>query len=135
MRRCQDTDRIVRSHRVTVSASTDGLLFRIVFRAFQGMGGSGIYSVTFVVMAKTVPVEKAGLYSSAEFGFCDCQFAGSHPRRHYYKPHDLALDLLVEVMISTHLILFPLFPGAVENDANMSAYCLVFPELSFPCLS
>lgn len=51
------------SHRIIVSALTDGLLFRIVFRAFQGMGGSGIYSVTFVVMAKTVPVEKVGLYS------------------------------------------------------------------------
>ncbi|KND92552.1 Multidrug resistance protein 3 [Tolypocladium ophioglossoides CBS 100239] len=33
----------------------------IVFRAFQGIGGSGMYSVVFVVLAETVSMEKLGL--------------------------------------------------------------------------
>ncbi|KAF5625330.1 major facilitator superfamily domain protein [Fusarium tjaetaba] len=35
----------------------------IVFRAFQGLGGSGIYSTVFIIIAKIVTVEKVGLYT------------------------------------------------------------------------
>ncbi|SCO56613.1 related to MFS multidrug transporter [Fusarium fujikuroi] len=36
---------------------------RIVFRAFQGLGGSGIYSTVFIIIAKIVTVEKVGMYT------------------------------------------------------------------------
>jgi MFS family permease len=35
----------------------------IVFRAFQGIGGSGLYSLTFVSVMKMVVPEKIGFYS------------------------------------------------------------------------
>ncbi|KAF4468279.1 Major facilitator superfamily domain general substrate transporter [Fusarium albosuccineum] len=35
----------------------------IVFRAFQGLGGSGIYSTVFIIIAKIVTVEKVGMYT------------------------------------------------------------------------
>lgn len=35
----------------------------IVFRAFQGIGGSGLYSLTFVAIMKIVVPEKIGFYS------------------------------------------------------------------------
>jgi MFS family permease len=34
-----------------------------VFRAFQGIGGSGLYSLTFVSILKLVVPEKIGFYS------------------------------------------------------------------------
>ncbi|KAK7431791.1 hypothetical protein QQZ08_001731 [Neonectria magnoliae] len=33
----------------------------IIFRAFQGIGGSGMYSLVFVVMAQIVPLDKLGI--------------------------------------------------------------------------
>jgi len=36
---------------------------RMVFRAFQGVDGSGIVSLNFVVIAELVPAEKYGIYS------------------------------------------------------------------------
>jgi MFS family permease len=33
----------------------------IIFRAFQGIGGSGIYSMVFVVVPEIVPLPKLGL--------------------------------------------------------------------------
>lgn len=36
---------------------------RIVFRAFQGIGGSGLYSLTFVSIMKLVEPEDVGFYS------------------------------------------------------------------------
>ncbi|CAM1501898.1 Fc.00g038820.m01.CDS01 [Cosmosporella sp. VM-42] len=33
----------------------------IIFRAFQGVGGSGMYSLVFVVMAQIVPMDKLGI--------------------------------------------------------------------------
>ena len=36
---------------------------RIVLRAFQGIGGSGIYSLVFVTIMKLVTAEKLGFYS------------------------------------------------------------------------
>jgi MFS family permease len=35
----------------------------IVFRAFQGIGGSGLYSLTFVSILKIIVPEKIGFYS------------------------------------------------------------------------
>ncbi|RJE22913.1 Major Facilitator Superfamily [Aspergillus sclerotialis] len=35
----------------------------IVFRALQGIGGSGIYSIVFVIVGKIATVEKIGLYT------------------------------------------------------------------------
>lgn len=35
----------------------------IVFRAFQGLGGSGIYSTVFIIIAKIVTVDKVGTYT------------------------------------------------------------------------
>ncbi|KAF5535779.1 major facilitator superfamily domain-containing protein [Fusarium napiforme] len=35
----------------------------IVFRAFQGLGGSGIYSTVLIIIAKIVTVEKVGVYT------------------------------------------------------------------------
>ncbi|KAF2112474.1 major facilitator superfamily domain-containing protein [Lophiotrema nucula] len=35
----------------------------IVFRAFQGIGGSGLYSLTFVTLMKLISPEKMGFYS------------------------------------------------------------------------
>lgn len=35
----------------------------IVFRAFQGIGGSGLYSLTFVSIMKLIVPEKIGFYS------------------------------------------------------------------------
>ncbi|KAF2472397.1 putative MFS multidrug transporter [Lindgomyces ingoldianus] len=35
----------------------------IIFRALQGIGGSGLYSLVFVVLAKIVPMNQLGLYS------------------------------------------------------------------------
>jgi MFS family permease len=35
----------------------------IVFRAFQGIGGSGLYSLTFVSILKLIVPEKIGFYS------------------------------------------------------------------------
>jgi MFS family permease len=35
----------------------------IVFRAFQGIGGSGLYSLTFVSIMKMIVPEKIGFYS------------------------------------------------------------------------
>ncbi|KAF7562019.1 hypothetical protein G7046_g2123 [Stylonectria norvegica] len=35
----------------------------IIFRAFQGIGGSGMYSLVFVVMAQIVPMDKIGICS------------------------------------------------------------------------
>ena len=37
--------------------------FRIVFRAFQGIGGSGMYSLVFVSLMKLIVPEKMGFYS------------------------------------------------------------------------
>jgi MFS family permease len=39
------------------------IALRIVFRAFQGIGGSGLYSLVFVAIMKLVTPEKMGLYS------------------------------------------------------------------------
>lgn len=36
---------------------------RIVFRAFQGIGGSALYSLVFVAIVKLVVPEKMGFYS------------------------------------------------------------------------
>jgi MFS family permease len=36
---------------------------RIVFRAFQGIGAAGMYSVTYVVLFEICPPEKYALYS------------------------------------------------------------------------
>lgn len=36
---------------------------RIIFRAFQGVGASGIVGLNFVVIAELVPAEKYGVYS------------------------------------------------------------------------
>lgn len=33
----------------------------IIFRAFQGIGGSGMYSLTFVILAQVVPMDKLGI--------------------------------------------------------------------------
>lgn len=33
----------------------------IVFRAFQGMGGSGQYSLVFVILVQIVPMDKLGM--------------------------------------------------------------------------
>ncbi|KAI1102912.1 putative MFS multidrug transporter [Jackrogersella minutella] len=33
----------------------------IIFRAFQGVGGSGMYSLTFVILAQVVPMDKLGI--------------------------------------------------------------------------
>ncbi|KAJ4339086.1 hypothetical protein N0V87_003521 [Didymella glomerata] len=38
-------------------------LLTIVFRAFQGIGGSGLYSLTFVSILKLIVPEKIGFYS------------------------------------------------------------------------
>lgn len=35
----------------------------ILFRAFQGLGGSGIYSTVFFIFAKVVTANRLGLYS------------------------------------------------------------------------
>jgi MFS family permease len=35
--------------------------YRIIFRAFQGIGGSGIYSMVMVVVPEIVPLPKLGL--------------------------------------------------------------------------
>ncbi|PNP61168.1 hypothetical protein FNYG_14085 [Fusarium nygamai] len=35
----------------------------MLFRAFQGLGGSGIYSTVFIIIAKIATVEKAGMYT------------------------------------------------------------------------
>jgi MFS family permease len=35
----------------------------VVFRAFQGIGGSGLYSLTFVSIMKLIVPEKIGFYS------------------------------------------------------------------------
>ena len=35
----------------------------IVFRAFQGIGGSGLYSLTFVSILKLIVPERIGFYS------------------------------------------------------------------------
>jgi MFS family permease len=35
----------------------------IIFRAFQGIGGSGLYSLTFVCIMKLIEPEKIGFYS------------------------------------------------------------------------
>jgi MFS family permease len=35
----------------------------IVFRAFQGIGGSGLYSLMFVSIMKMIVPEKIGFYS------------------------------------------------------------------------
>ena len=37
---------------------------RIVFRTFQGIGGSGIYSMVMVVIPEMVPMPKIAAYSS-----------------------------------------------------------------------
>lgn len=39
------------------------LVISVVFRALQGIGGSGIYSVVFVIVGKISTVEKIGLYT------------------------------------------------------------------------
>jgi len=39
------------------------LCVRIVFRAFQGIGGSGMYSLVFVAVMKLVNPEEIGFYS------------------------------------------------------------------------
>lgn len=38
-------------------------MISVVFRALQGIGGSGIYSVVFVIVGKIATVEKIGLYT------------------------------------------------------------------------
>ncbi|KAF2684683.1 MFS general substrate transporter [Lentithecium fluviatile CBS 122367] len=46
----------------------------IVFRAFQGIGGSGLYSLTFVAIMKLITPEKIGFYSgviSSVFAFAN----------------------------------------------------------------
>lgn len=40
------------------------MLQLIVFRAFQGIGGSGLYSLTFVTIMKLTNPEKLGFYSA-----------------------------------------------------------------------
>jgi MFS family permease len=37
--------------------------FSIVFRALQGIGGSGLYSLVFVAIMKLIVPEKIGFYS------------------------------------------------------------------------
>lgn len=61
MRSSPNDDSIVCRH----ERSRNGILisFRIVFRAFQGIGGSGLYSLTFVSILKLVVPEKIGFYS------------------------------------------------------------------------
>ena len=45
-------------------ASTDDVsTARIAFRTLQGVGGSGIYAIVFVIVGKIVTVEKVGLYT------------------------------------------------------------------------
>lgn len=39
-------------------------MFRIIFRAFQGIAGSAMFSLVFTVMVKMVTLEKVGLYSA-----------------------------------------------------------------------
>lgn len=39
-------------------------LYSIVFRAFQGIGGSGLLSLTFVIFPEMVEPEKYALYAS-----------------------------------------------------------------------
>lgn len=39
------------------------LIFRVVFRAFQGIGGSGLYSLVFVAVMKLITPDKMGFYS------------------------------------------------------------------------
>jgi MFS family permease len=36
---------------------------RIIFRAFQGVGGGGVYTMTFVILPEMVPKEKYALYA------------------------------------------------------------------------
>jgi MFS family permease len=43
--------------------SAQTMIQLIVFRAFQGIGGSGLYSLTFVSVMKMVVPEKIGFYS------------------------------------------------------------------------
>lgn len=40
------------------------LYYRIVFRAFQGMGGSGIYSLSTIMVPLMVPPDKYATYIS-----------------------------------------------------------------------
>ena len=40
------------------------MLSRIVFRAIQGIGGAGTYSLVFVIFFELVPPEKFASYSS-----------------------------------------------------------------------
>jgi MFS family permease len=40
----------------------------IIFRAFQGMGGSGIYSMVMVVVPEIVPLSRLGLASGLVAG-------------------------------------------------------------------
>jgi MFS family permease len=48
---------------LTTSGTKLTVTFRIVFRAFQGIGGSGLYSLTFVAIMKLITPEKLGFYS------------------------------------------------------------------------
>lgn len=47
----------------STSLSKADLPFRIVFRALQGIGGSGLYSLTFVSIMKLISPDKIGFYS------------------------------------------------------------------------
>ncbi|PUU72369.1 major facilitator superfamily domain-containing protein [Tuber borchii] len=46
----------------TVCGTSQNMLQLIVFRAFQGLGGSGIYAMVTVIGSEMVPPEKFGLY-------------------------------------------------------------------------
>ncbi|PUU83263.1 major facilitator superfamily domain-containing protein [Tuber borchii] len=46
----------------TVCGTSQNMLQLIIFRAFQGLGGSGIYAMVTVIGSEMVPPEKFGLY-------------------------------------------------------------------------
>lgn len=36
---------------------------RVIFRALQGIGGSGMYSITFIILAQVAAMDKIGVFS------------------------------------------------------------------------
>ena len=64
-------------------------LFRIVFRALQGIGGSGIYAICTVIFFELVPPEKFASYTS-----------------------------LVSVVFVLSLLLGPILGGVINNSSH-----------------
>lgn len=64
MRICTNLYSVVCAY-VWFSSATD--LNRIVFRAFQGIGGGGIYTLTFVILPENISPKEYPVYAAIVF--------------------------------------------------------------------